>query len=46
MNFSTACIYKHRHLGTTSTLRTFPSQAMEFSPGFSTGKPSPVTASF
>ena len=46
VNFSTARVYKHHHLGTTSTRRTFPAQATEFSPGFSTGKPSPVTVSF
>ena len=46
MNFSTACIYKHCHLGMTSIRCTFPAQAMVVVPGFSTGKPSPERIPF
>ena len=39
-------LYRQRHLGTISSIRTFPVQAIKFSPGFSAGTPSPVTVSF
>ena len=39
-------LYRQRHLGTISSIRTFPVQAIKFSPGFSAGKPSPVTVPF
>lgn len=42
---NTYCHRQH-HLGIISSLRTFTVQAITLSPGFSTGKQSPVTVSF
>ena len=39
-------LYRQHHLGVTSIRCTFPAQAMVVVPGFSVGKPFPVTVSF